>query len=1065
MANKIILKKSSVVEKIPTQSDLEYGELALNYADGVIYYKRSDNTVQKILHTTVAGYSGSVTSSQILDAIKTVDGSSSGLDADLVDGYNTSVSSAASTIVIRDANQYINAFGLIVTDGTDTSTISWNNVDGTLDATLYNGVTLQVGQELHVYTKADTSITNGQVVMFAGIDEDGTHILSAPADANNSSMISNRGRSIIGVATQNITSGNHGYITSFGAVRNVNTAAWPTGTVLYFDPTVVGGLTSTKPSAPAIATSIGYVQYSDTITGRIFVKIESDFKLEELEDVLVSNTADQDILMWDETNSRWNNTSLVEPTRMAVGSLTNDMTGHVNRTDSVITFDNSSRTFTISPATTSYDVYYRGEKITISAPLSLQLDDISGPSYINIDPVTSTLYNAGEHGGILNGLLSGFVYWDSINQQNLLLGDERHSAGRDTQWHYTQHRNIGCVWRTGGVISYIVNDPATVSVGISTPIQIADEDLEHNINHSATPSANFEQILNGVAKLEVMYLSGSGATYVKNASSTTPWIAGTSTARYNKYESGSWSLADAGNNKFINYWVVATHDIYEPVKLVLGRAAHDTIEDAYTEAFQGYGAPLPEIAFMHQIVINTNTEYANYAKIVIASVKTLTTRSIVANQAFTNLSHTILIDKDVADQHPISAITNLQTSLDSKQATLVSGTNIKTINGQNILGAGNINEVGYTGSKGDLGYTGSKGDIGYTGSAPQSTSYIADSVNLTNGVYVSGSLADIQTFGDYTASTGAYVFTDGTVAGPAWIFSVGFINVLKFNRIALNIQYTQNSGHTIFVQLYNNDTATWDSVGSYSGLQGYYQFELGVISSVPYTLSGAVSLRLYHSNTGNAAHETRIDYIALEDSIQGGQGPQGTRGYTGSQGSIGYTGSLGDIGYTGSVGYTGSQGDIGYTGSHGDAGIEAGIAAPVDTTVLWLDESDQYGEGMYGVPAGGVQGQVLSKVSNTDFDIAWLDLTYRNVRTITASDNILLTDGIIVTNSNSPINLTLPNATGVSSKSYLIKNLGTSTVTILTTGGQLIDTYTSITIEFQSSSVELVSIDSGWIIY
>lgn len=48
MANIVKLKKSAVPGKVPSASDLEYGELAINYADGVIYYKRSDNVVKSI---------------------------------------------------------------------------------------------------------------------------------------------------------------------------------------------------------------------------------------------------------------------------------------------------------------------------------------------------------------------------------------------------------------------------------------------------------------------------------------------------------------------------------------------------------------------------------------------------------------------------------------------------------------------------------------------------------------------------------------------------------------------------------------------------------------------------------------------------------------------------------------------------------------------------------------------------------------------------------------------------------------------------------------------------------
>jgi hypothetical protein len=48
MANKVLLKKSSVGAKVPSTSDLDYGEVALNYADGKLYFKNSSNTVQPL---------------------------------------------------------------------------------------------------------------------------------------------------------------------------------------------------------------------------------------------------------------------------------------------------------------------------------------------------------------------------------------------------------------------------------------------------------------------------------------------------------------------------------------------------------------------------------------------------------------------------------------------------------------------------------------------------------------------------------------------------------------------------------------------------------------------------------------------------------------------------------------------------------------------------------------------------------------------------------------------------------------------------------------------------------
>lgn len=54
------------------------------------------------------------------------------------------------------------------------------------------------------------------------------------------------------------------------------------------------------------------------------------------------------------------------------------------------------------------------------------------------------------------------------------------------------------------------------------------------------------------------------------------------------------------------------------------------------------------------------------------------------------LDHAELINRSAADQHPINAITGLQAALDSKQATLISGTNLKTLLGESLLGSEDI---------------------------------------------------------------------------------------------------------------------------------------------------------------------------------------------------------------------------------------------------------------------------------------------------------------------------------------------------------------------------------------
>lgn len=45
MASQVILKKSSVATRVPAPGDLVYGELALNYTDGKLYYKTNANNI------------------------------------------------------------------------------------------------------------------------------------------------------------------------------------------------------------------------------------------------------------------------------------------------------------------------------------------------------------------------------------------------------------------------------------------------------------------------------------------------------------------------------------------------------------------------------------------------------------------------------------------------------------------------------------------------------------------------------------------------------------------------------------------------------------------------------------------------------------------------------------------------------------------------------------------------------------------------------------------------------------------------------------------------------------
>ena len=163
----------------------------------------------------------------------------------------------------------------------------------------------------------------------------------------------------------------------------------------------------------------------------------------------------------------------------------------------------------------------------------------------------------------------------------------------------------------------------------------------------------------------------------------------------------------------------------------------------------------------------------------------------------------------------------------------------------------------------------------------------------SRGYYNFGNVSSIQTYGDYdlAANTGFYSVNDESFANgtPGHVEYIGFTGVSAFNRVVLNINYTALSGHIQDIDIFNYSSNTWDTLGVYSGSGSWQQFALGVIDDVPYinTSTGNVTIRNYHVSAGSNVHRTWIDYVALEQSITGGQGPRGSTGATGATGATG----------------------------------------------------------------------------------------------------------------------------------------------------------------------------------
>lgn len=147
--------------------------------------------------------------------------------------------------------------------------LGWNVNDETVDLEMSHGVTQQLGQETYARVKNETGvlIPNGTVVGFVGASSDALSIAPYLANGAQPSLY------ILGIMTHDLPdSGNKGYCTTWGFVRDLNTSAFNQGDVLYASPTVAGGLTNTKPTAPNNVIPVAACIISSATAGVIFVR-------------------------------------------------------------------------------------------------------------------------------------------------------------------------------------------------------------------------------------------------------------------------------------------------------------------------------------------------------------------------------------------------------------------------------------------------------------------------------------------------------------------------------------------------------------------------------------------------------------------------------------------------------------------------------------------------------------------------------------------------------------------------------------------------------------------------
>jgi hypothetical protein len=211
--------------------------------------------------------------------------------------------------------------------------------DGSLVAFPITGQAGTLVREVRNVTGA--TLTKGTVVYINGASGNKPTVAKALATSDATSA------QTFGLIQADIPNNSNGYLVAFGDLDGLNTSAFAEGVQLYLSSTTAGAYTSTKQYAPSHLVYIGVVTRQHVNQGRIEVRIQNGYEMDELHDVAAQTPSNNDGLFYNSTNSLWENKSIATALGYTPANAATTLT--ING----VTYDlSANRTWTISTGIT-----------------------------------------------------------------------------------------------------------------------------------------------------------------------------------------------------------------------------------------------------------------------------------------------------------------------------------------------------------------------------------------------------------------------------------------------------------------------------------------------------------------------------------------------------------------------------------------------------------------------------------------------------------------------------------------------------------------------------------------
>lgn len=365
-----------------------------------------------------------------------------------------------------------------------------------------------------------------------------------------------------------------------------------------------------------------------------------------------------------------------------------------------LTYNETTRTVTITPTAASFDVYVGGIKYTKTGVQSIVHGTTQGGHFIYYD-ATGTLVTGTTPWDLQFHAPVAYVFWDATNSRAIPF-EERHHAGRDVYWHRNQHAAEGTKATSGfGISGYTLNS-GTADTAVTFAIasgRVEDEDIQVDT-----------QVLPDNGPYTIMERVGAAGDWQITRTFTLPFFHAANVLQYNQFTGAVWQRTNVTEDNFVNYYVFSatalpTTDITpaptttQQIVIIPGQAIYSTEALAHAESIGNlsYGnIPFQEIVPLYQITIRYNAagggSFSNTARCAFTRVLRVIGTSASVTQS-TQVDHGSLAGLSDLD-HPASAIINtpagtisattVQAAIDELDSEKASKTGVETLTNKTL---------------------------------------------------------------------------------------------------------------------------------------------------------------------------------------------------------------------------------------------------------------------------------------------------------------------------------------------------------------------------------------------